>query len=130
MATSIFDIDIQGIKTSPNSNEIVFKELFNTQALANAIKLWITSYKGDFPRQPSKGGYVTRWLFKPMNDTTLENMYISIRDGIQNDFNNQVRINELTITPNYEKRTWKIKMDVYHIVYQLNTTISLTLSNS
>jgi len=84
--------------------------LYGQDALANAINIWIQSYKGDFIRNPNRGGYVAPHLMKPMSDTVALAIESGIKDGLLRDFKPSVKVLTLQVTPDYVKRQWKIQM--------------------
>jgi len=124
---NLFDTSIAGIKENPLNETSSYSEVFNSKAIQNALRLWITSYKGDTLRQPSKGGYVTRWLFKPMTEYTKESITLAIQEGILNDFKNELAVKNLIVEPNYEKKYWKISLDVYSISHKIESNISVNI---
>jgi hypothetical protein len=123
---NLIDTSISGIKTYENS-PATLQLIFNENAIKNALKLWITSYKGDIVKKPNAGGYVTKWLFKQMNDVTKQSIYTSILEGIAYDFNNELQVQSLSVVPNYEKRFWEISLSVYSTKYKLDTTLTINL---
>jgi hypothetical protein len=123
---NLIDTSISGIKTYENS-PATLQLVYNENAIKNALKLWITSYKGDIVKRPNAGGYVTRWLFKQMNDITKQSIYTSILEGIAIDFNNELQVKSLSVVPNYQKRTWELSLIVYSTKYKFETTLSINL---
>lgn len=116
----IFDYDYLG--RVDNNGEL--RTLWGEEALKQSIKLWIASFKGDVIRQPTKGGYVSRWLMKPMATADVDEIEMVIRNGIYSDFSPYLQIRDLRITPNYEQRYWEIYLAVYSPDLKVNTTVS------
>ena len=104
-------------------------QVWGPDALSNAIILWLTTMEGDIIRDPRRGGYFTRWLFKPMNTKNIDAMMMSIRDGIDQDFIPQLTLLALNITPNFAKRYWEVFMQVFAKSLQIGTTLNVNIKN-
>lgn len=87
--------------------------LTGSSAVENALKLWLLSFPGESIRNPSKGGYVTRWLFKPMTDDTQMMIREAIIEGIQEDFSPALVLKKVVVEPEYEYQRWKIEINAY-----------------
>ncbi len=116
----VFDYDYLG-RIERNGS---IRTLWGEEALKQSIKLWIASFKGDLIRQPNKGGYVSRWLMKPMGEADVDEIDMVIRNGIYSDFKPYLQVRNLQITPNYEQRYWKIYLEVYSPELKVSTTVS------
>jgi hypothetical protein len=104
----IFDHDMEG-NIDPDGS---IRQYWEKDALTQSLKMWIASYKGECLRSPNRGGYISRWLLKPMNDSTIDLIKMAIRDGIAQDFDPPLEILELTVEPNYTNRYWRIYLKV------------------
>ncbi len=102
-----FSIDA---KTDEEGKLIVLE---GKKALENAILQWVSSFKGEYIRNPNKGGYVTKWLLKPMTEETQQSIKEAILEGFYEDFNPEVVLTKLEVNPIYEKRIWEIIMEGY-----------------
>lgn len=122
----IFDYDISG--RVGISGDIL--QVWEKDALINSLKMWIISRRGDVVREPQRGGYVFDWLLKPMNSVNAEEVEMSIRDGIDQDFTPFLRILNLSVTPINEKRQWRIYMEVYSPDLQLKATLDERIKNT
>ncbi len=89
------------------------KVLSGQDALENALRLWIASFRGEINRKPYKGGYVTRWLTKPMTETVKDDIREAIIDGISDDFFPSVKLRSVEVLPNYDKGFWEIHVSGY-----------------
>jgi hypothetical protein len=109
VTTDIVDVDLTGELDAQG------KIPYHTgpDALTNAIKMWVASFKGDILDHPSKGGYVTSLLMKPMNQVSVEVLTESILNGLENDFSPPLQILDLQIDPDYKNRTWKFYLSVF-----------------
>lgn len=87
--------------------------LKDNEALENALRMWIASFRGEIIRQPDKGGYIVQWLTKPMSEDTRTSIKEAIEDGLFEDFQPPVQIRQLNIIPDYENQNWKIELKGY-----------------
>lgn len=115
----IFDYDISG--RIGLSGEIV--QVWERDALINSLKMWIISRKGGIVREPGRGGYVFDWLLKPMHEVNAEDVEMSIRDGIDQDYTPYLKILNLKVTPNGAGRYWRIYMEVYSPELNMQATL-------
>jgi hypothetical protein len=116
----VFDYDYLGLTNSQGE----IRTLWQEEALSQSIKLWIASFKGDAIRNPRRGGYVTRWLMKPMNTVDVDEIDMVIRNGIYEDFNPYLQILNLEIKPNYSQRYWEISLTVYSPDLKVSTEVT------
>jgi len=121
----IYDLNLTG-GADPYGH---IKDAWGADALNNAIKMWIASYRGEAIRNPNSGGYITQWLMKPMNEANIPSITMSIKDGIEQDFSPSLTINAVTVTPNYVQRYWKIYLDVYSSDLKIRTQVSANIKN-
>lgn len=121
----IFDTDILGRKDA-NGN---IAQLTGKDALKNSITAWLTSFRGDLIRAPNRAGYISRHLYKPMNEANRVNIINAITDGFNQDYYPIVNVNSLKVNPNYENKTWEIDLVVYSYLLKDYTDVSLTIKN-
>lgn len=100
------DIHIQG-QLSDNGEIITY---IGKQAVENAIRFWLVSFPNDYLRSPGRGGFLTGFLSKPMDDNNAQDIRDSIYVGFSRDFRPKVELTELTVTPLYNIRTWQISV--------------------
>lgn len=121
----VFDYDIVcSIDESGNISQYTGK-----YAIQSSIINWLTSFKGDIRNNPTRGGYVTSNLYKPMNEENKKNLEYSIIDGFYQDYYPQVKIEKLEVVANYDLKQWEIYLSVYSYLVKESTDISLTLKN-
>lgn len=89
------------------------REMWNAEALTNSIKMWISSFRGDIMRGPDRGGYISEILMRPMDETDTDDFEQIIRNGFNEDFRPYLRVYNIEIVPNYERRYWSIRLQVY-----------------
>ena len=84
--------------------------LTDYEAVENSLRLWLYSLNGERIRMPNWGGYVTRWLFKPLNSDTADNLQFSILTGLREEFYPTLSVSEVNVTPNFEDSSWTIEI--------------------
>ena len=120
-----YDLDFIGELAENGS----LPEQYGEPALANAFKLWLISHKGETFRQPLRGGFLAQYLNKPMQDSTIDGIKHSIKDGVDADWNGSVQVVYMEVTPNYEQKTWYIELQVYSPVFKIFEDLELTVQN-
>jgi hypothetical protein len=96
------------------------KVLEGRDAVTNALKLWISSFRGEVMRDPSKGGYITRWLMKPISETTAVAIKRAILDGLNDEFYPILIPSIVDVIPNYEREYWEIHIEAYSPEFREN----------
>jgi hypothetical protein len=96
------------------------KVLEGRDAITNALKLWISSFRGEVMRDPSKGGYITRWLMKPISETTAVAIKRAILDGLNDEFYPILIPSIVDVIPNYEREYWEIHIEAYSPEFREN----------
>ena len=79
-------------------------------AVENALRMWLVSFKGDSIRRPNAGGYVTQWLFKPMNEDTQFDIRTAIKVGLEREFIPNITVSSIRVTPVYSTESWEIEI--------------------
>ena len=121
-----YDLDFLG-ELSENG---ALPEQYGHSALANAIKLWILSQKGETFRSLNRGGFVYQYLNKPMTQVSPDEIKHSIRDGIDIDWRGNLQLLFIEVQPNYEQKGWKIQLQVYSPTYKIFDDLELTVKSS
>jgi hypothetical protein len=91
------DVDLYGEETSAGNP----KTYSGIEAVKNAFKNYLLSDPGDYLYYPSVGGAIAQILHKNMTATILNNLTMSIKRQIENDFSGII-INVLQFIPDYE----------------------------
>lgn len=92
--------------------------LEGSEAVKNSLRLWLTSFKGETIRKPSAGGYVTKWLYKLLNESTASDIKTAIRVGLDRDFSPNLTVNSVKVTPDYKEQCWVIEIKGYIEILQ------------
>lgn len=99
-------------KKSTDSQEI---SVYKDDALINTVKMWMLSRKGDYYREPLRGGIIDFILGSKMNLDSSN----AIRDKILTQFKTDfslVEIVQLTIEMDTNNKVWKIAYNVIDII--------------
>jgi hypothetical protein len=91
----------------------VLRVLTEKEAIENALRLWLISFPNELIRKPNKGGYVTKWLLKPMTRETQTKIGQAISEGLYEDFQPVLKLKKLEIVPDYENQHWSIYIEAY-----------------
>ena len=105
----IYDYDISG-GVGLNGDIL---QVWEQEALINSLKMWISSRRADIIREPERGGYLIDWLTKAMSADNIDAIQMSIRDGLDQDFSPHLQVINLIVTPDVQKRQWRIYMEIY-----------------
>lgn len=111
-------------KTTNNGSMI---ELNNSDALAQAVKIWLVSKKNEKIRSRS-GGVIYQFLGKMMDGDQKDAIKRSIIQGLSEDFNPPLTPVEITVNPDYEKQRWEIGIVAYNqdLAIGVNTKVIVT----
>lgn len=103
------DINVQGYSLS-NPSEI---ELSGSDALANAVLLWLSSERGDYwLDDPSVGGPLYSFIGKPFVQDVAEALASSFQSSFTLMFEDSMFINKLSIQADSSKKVWKLDLEV------------------
>jgi phage baseplate assembly protein W len=87
--------------------------LTDLDALNNAIKLWLCSFRGERLYNPRKGGPIIGYLLKPMSEEIVKDMKTAIREGLKNDFVPSVKVSKCDVFADYENSQYVIDLIGY-----------------
>jgi hypothetical protein len=87
--------------------------LTDLDALNNAIKLWLGSFRGERLYNPRKGGPIIGYLLKPMSGEVANDMKTAIREGLKNDFVPSVKVSKCDVFVDYENSQYIINLAGY-----------------
>lgn len=104
-----YDISLYGKRTSGGAIE----EFYNKKAFENSIIMWMTSMRGDYIRNPLRGGYLIPLLSYPMSPETANEIAEAILVGLKIDYDKNIVITSLNIIPDYDSQTWIINLTAY-----------------
>ena len=101
------DLDHRG-QVDEKGNLIVLKD---QDALANAVKLWLCSFRGERLYKPTKGGYVISALLKPICDERIDEIKEAIMIGLREDFQPAIEVSKCTVIPDYDEGRYYITVE-------------------
>jgi len=105
------------------------EEFYDKKAVENSIIVWLTSYQTDCLRNPNRGGYITRLLYRPMSESTINELKEVIIDGLNQDYELEVKLVDLIIEPDYYSKIWNIFLKVFIPEIRDNAEVSVLLKN-
>lgn len=119
-------IDFPLIKETTNNSDLkVYKD---SDAIANAFKIWLTGKVGEKVRSTS-GGYLIPFLGKPLTDETANKIRTRIIDGLQKDFAPAITVQDLQVIPDVNRNRWLITLTGYNTAYNLGINTFLVVNN-
>ena len=112
-------------KTNKNGSIV---ELTNSDALAQAVKIWLVSKKDERVRVKG-GGIIYNLLGKIMDEERASMIKREIVDGLTNQFNPPLTIVQVDVIPDYEKELWNIGIVAYNADLQVGVNTKVIVSN-
>ena len=109
---------IKGIDVNFLGNEGGFI-LSDSEALKNKILFWLTSARGDYVRQPSKGGPLYSVIGKAITPNNLANIQASLSSGFQDMFGKELRLISLDINMDKSSQPGKAGIIVNMVIKDL-----------
>ena len=119
------DYDHTGI-SNQRGNIPVLKD---QDALSNAIKLWLCSFRGERLYRPTRGGFVVGSLMKPMSEDRANEIEKAIRTGLRTDFQPSVEVAKCTVVPDYESNCYYIHVEGRCPAFKSSVYTDTTLNN-
>ena len=104
-------------------------EVWNQEALNNAVLVWLTVFKGEIVRQPETGGLLVSLLTKPMSEENRENIENELRYELEESFNPALMIESINVTPDYIERKWVIEVSGYSPTYKIPFSLEESIKN-
>jgi phage baseplate assembly protein W len=104
LAFTYSDADIFGRELS-NGQAV---EHIDSEAVKNALTLFLTSKKGDFLMQPELGGPLDRVLFKSLDGNVSSLVIFTIKNALTNYFSPAIKIKDIKFEPDYINKIWQI----------------------
>ena len=87
--------------------------LTDQEALSNAIKLWICSFRGERLYKPTRGGYVVAALLKPMSEDRVIEIESAIKTGLREDFQPSIKVTVCDVKPDYDNFCYYLHVEGY-----------------
>ena len=109
---------IKGVDINFLGNEGGFI-LEDTEALKNKILFWLTSARGDYVRQPNKGGPLYGVIGKAITPNNIANIQASLSSGFQDMFGKELRLISLDINMDKSVQSGKAGIIVNMVIKDL-----------
>lgn len=101
----------------------------NNEALEQAIKIWISSQKGEKIRTTG-GGLLVPFIGKTLDEYNAERIKQVLTQGLEEYFIPNITIVELKVIPNNQKNRWEIYVVGYNIELSLGVNTLVLVNNS
>lgn len=111
------------------NNDGSIKDLSNSDALSQAVKLWLVSKPNEKIRSVG-GGIMYPYLGKIMDDEQANKIRNTITRGLQYDFTPPLVPVLITVNPNYQKERWEIGIVAYNSDLAVGVNTAVTVSNT
>lgn len=85
----------------------------------------MTSKRGDFVRNPGAGGIFDALLFKSIQQQNYTALEFRIKNDLTNNFTPEIRLNQITVAPDYNNRLVAIDISYYDVDNQVNDNVSI-----
>ncbi len=102
-------------------------DMTNSDALAQAVKIWLVSKRNEKIRSQS-GGIIYQYLGKMMDEDRASDIKNRITQGLKEEFNPPLIPVQIDVIPNYEKERWEIGIVAYNadLAIGVNTKVIIT----
>lgn len=104
-------------------------DMNNSDALAQAIKIWLVSKKNEKIRSRS-GGILYNYLGKMMDETKASEIKNTIIQGLTKEFNPPLTPVQVEVVPNYEHERWEIGIVAYNADLSIGVNTKVVITNS
>ena len=104
-------------------------DITNSDALAQAVKIWLVSKRNEKIRSRS-GGIMYPYLGKMMDETRASDIKNRIIQGLQEEFNPPLTPVQIDVIPNYDKERWEISIVAYNADLSVGVNTKATITNS
>ena len=105
------------------------KEIINNEALEQAIKIWVTSQKGEKIRTTG-GGVLMPFIGKTLDEENADRLKQVLKQGLEESFQPNITIVDLKVIPNVEKKLWEIYIVGYNIELAVGVNTLVLVKNS
>ena len=104
-------------------------DMTNSDALAQAVKIWLVSKRNEKIRSRS-GGIMYPYIGKMMDETRASDIKNRIIQGLKEDFNPPLTPVQIDVIPNYEKERWEIGIVAYNADLAVGINTKVVVINS
>lgn len=102
-------------------------DMNNSDALAQAVKIWLVSKRNEKIRSRS-GGIIYPYLGKMMDESRANDIRNRIIQGLKEEFTPPLVPVQVEVIPNYDKERWEIGIVAYNadLAIGVNTKVVIT----
>lgn len=104
-------------------------DMTNSDALAQAVKIWLVSKKNEKIRSRS-GGIMYQHLGKMMDENRATDIRNAIIQGLSEEFTPPLVPVQIDVIPNYEKERWEIGIVAYNPDLSIGVNTKVVVINS
>lgn len=119
-------VDFPIVKEITRGGEL--KTYKNSEALTQAIKIWLVCQKGEKIRSLT-GGILLPYLGRVLSENNANNIRKVIIRGLEEDFSPRLTIVDLKVTPDNNKNRWVIDLVGYNADLAIGVNSSIIVSN-
>lgn len=105
------------------------KTLENSEALSQAIKIWISTQVGEKIRT-HEGGILMPYIGKTLDDENAQKIKNVLQYGLESIFQPNLTVVTLEVVPNHSRNLWEITLIAYNIEMAVGINDKVLISNS
>jgi hypothetical protein len=102
--------------------------LDGTEAVKNKVLFWLSSAKGDYPREPLKGGILYDLLGRSFTQDNASSIETDIKTFFANHFAQELTLARVKVNPNKSAKRWEITLTVFDPIRRDLFTTSVGVS--
>lgn len=104
-------------------------DMTNSDALAQAVKIWLVSKRNEKIRSRS-GGIMYAYLGKMMDENRASDIRNRIIQGLKEEFTPPLVPVQVEVIPNYDKERWEIGIVAYNADLAIGVNTRVVITNS
>ena len=104
-------------------------DMNNSDALAQAVKIWLVSKRNEKIRSRS-GGIIYHYLGKMMDESRASDIRNRIIQGLKEEFTPPLVPVQVEVIPNYDKERWEIGIVAYNADLAIGVNTKVVITNT
>lgn len=104
-------------------------DMNNSDALAQAVKIWLVSKRNEKIRSRS-GGIIYPYLGKMMDESRANDIRNRIIQGLKEEFTPPLVPVQVEVIPNYDKERWEIGIVAYNADLAIGVNTKVVITNT
>ena len=125
-AKDIVYMDYPIVKETTPQGEL--KTYENSDALAQAVKIWLVSSQGEKIRSKS-GGYLMPFIGKPLDEDNARRISQRLIQGLSEDFNPPITVVDINVYPDTAQMRWVISIKGYNADLNIGVNTVVVVNN-